>query len=1232
MPLTRQTAQAAVAKAQDTLRAARKSLATRVVNLERINANRSKTTGAAAMPVVPLDRALTSTVKDLTSESELAVAASTPHTDEETAKALKFLRDNNADVVLKADAIRSGLPADVAAVIPADGILELLHLNKLNIPASANLMANLGYAGGRLNWVSAPATGVMTGENFKRNFYQQLLLAKYDDKSLASDKEVYRATGLDIADRDNPTELDLYFLAKFEQFKERLKEEIEDGPTKAARLAAIDALTYEEFVIINRNAAEVVAQQDSGSPLTARELEVTSLIGSKNSNRTKGSGEALALVSEIIKNYYNPLVAENPNAAVDPVTNPALNAAYFTQDKIRNHRKPVREESAIAIQRVFRGYKVRKNLRSTIEAENADRERRRAAGETGPGVRPVEFFGRAKEEEEAKDGYAATERSDVASDDGRGSTRSGPGRVDLGGTGRRRRGGGAALSVVSSDDGTVDSDLFRGRRGRRRSDASDAGLRHFSSRFSVASGDTDVSDAASTGSHDTDDSDDTASVNSLGRLSTGSGGHGRGGAVDDGSSFASADDDDSSVASVEDAAAKAGLAKAGATDIDPEWTQVERKDLVDRGYYDNPNNGLIPQIIGQSFGVKPKADYSSGIALNRSGWPIFIYGDGTAQASRAGLHEFTRQCHSANHSRTLTGETRLASIAQILNLDGNGDLFCVATLSSRGLTQNWIPEKEFDRVVRPVCDRLYENCLHHEDRLRDIEEIAGIVEEIAAGKDLTSPASIPLFKMAEDLQKYIEAQRAALEAPATTDRDKAGIYRDITETHQRLKKEIQSNPDLSAEEKKEMTEILEATEKTPRNPPKIERDQARQFASSQFSNFLAEEVERSIVDNQLRIDLDDREVKSLSLKLASAGAVEATGKTELQIRSLLQTAMPHSPFPGAISMLSPPHSNITAITFNERTDKHAWVYIPGTPECYVKVRVCNYDGEFIPTYRNGQLVKDAPPHKKGDIIMDEGTIYHFNKRTGDYGNPIDASEQTSLGDTFITSALTKEFGSSAQARTVREGLKKLDIKAMSTIDGERHVAIMTGGKKFSESLGVKAATHAVVADAAGKMSAIDPKPLTFELDTSGALKKGLGESYFVKVMDVSRGTAAAGLEILAKVTVDAATGEIKVDKGQYFREIDPATGNMGAVQSTPLDRKLEDRGFTTEERSQFKKKFAEAEVVVTFKQDTSTTTPPDVSYRRMQPGATHLPGNPSKNPKPLGAKALARTPETVQVR
>lgn len=92
----------------------------------------------------------------------------------------------------------------------------------------------------------------------------------------------------------------------------------------------------------------------------------------------------------------------------------------------------------------------------------------------------------------------------------------------------------------------------------------------------------------------------------------------------------------------------------------------------------------------------------------------------------------------------------------------------------------------------------------------------------------------------------------------------------------------------------------------------------------------------------------------------------------------------------------------------------AWIYIPGSKECYLKAQVCNEDNKEITYYENG--VEKKGQFNKGDIIISENTVFKKDNNSDKPMSPIKIDKCD---------------------RITKENFKKLDLRMISLPASEK---------------------------------------------------------------------------------------------------------------------------------------------------------------------------------------------------
>jgi hypothetical protein len=209
---------------------------------------------------------------------------------------------------------------------------------------------------------------------------------------------------------------------------------------------------------------------------------------------------------------------------------------------------------------------------------------------------------------------------------------------------------------------------------------------------------------------------------------------------------------------------------------------------------------------------------------------------------------------------------------------------------------------------------------------------------------------------------------------------------------------------------------------------------AKKSASEQMQQYLQGKEIAAAKTSELKTRLTDSDVKKMQGDFYRLNGARPNftkgGKTDFD--SLLTSEIPKSPFPG-ISIYKPKglfgKEAKAIVSFDlpkdpdqlAEFDDIAWIYLPGTSECYIKARVAKEDGP-ISYYKDGKLV--TKECKSGEVLIDEGVIYHKGKNANYM--PISAKEKE----------LAQVFGK-LDAKRAAKIHKEFSVLAVSSIGGER---------------------------------------------------------------------------------------------------------------------------------------------------------------------------------------------------
>ena len=210
-------------------------------------------------------------------------------------------------------------------------------------------------------------------------------------------------------------------------------------------------------------------------------------------------------------------------------------------------------------------------------------------------------------------------------------------------------------------------------------------------------------------------------------------------------------------------------------------------------------------------------------------------------------------------------------------------------------------------------------------------------------------------------------------------------------------------------------------------------NRAKKYSSLEVQKYLErkEISAKEAAKEKFQLDAEDVEVMESGYYRLSSLRPNFTKSGESEFRKLLQSEIPKAPFPG-ITIYKPKgrygEEKTSVVSFDlpsdpehlDEFDDIAWIYLPGTPECYVKARVVKEDS-VVEYYKDGKLV--SKECKAGEILIDEGVIWH---KGSDGYTPTKSNKKS----------LKKAFGD-MQGAAISRVYNKFSVLAVSSIDGDR---------------------------------------------------------------------------------------------------------------------------------------------------------------------------------------------------
>ena len=269
---------------------------------------------------------------------------------------------------------------------------------------------------------------------------------------------------------------------------------------------------------------------------------------------------------------------------------------------------------------------------------------------------------------------------------------------------------------------------------------------------------------------------------------------------------------------------------------------------------------------------------------------------------------------------------------------------------------------------------------------------------------------------------------------------------------------------------------------------KVVQEIATKNSAAVASNIMKNKVKSAVVADKDRVGLTTEEINLLTRN--------GNSDIERRIAKALSRELPLSPAGSSgLSFMNHKASNQVTVTFNgESANDIAYIYIPGTKECYVRAQKCTLtnsdidknDGKrYMRVFENGkQIFKQA---ELGEVAIDSKTIMQYrpvynangHQVFGDNGKPKyeykeintdlttattvgkktanlagDVLALATLGLTRVTlgqfdsrSDLEKETGMSLKkCEELVEKFKRLEITVVSESAAGRSVDVMLDGK------------------------------------------------------------------------------------------------------------------------------------------------------------------------------------------
>ena len=456
------------------------------------------------------------------------------------------------------------------------------------------------------------------------------------------------------------------------------------------------------------------------------------------------------------------------------------------------------------------------------------------------------------------------------------------------------------------------------------------------------------------------------------------------------------------------------------------------------------------------------------------GKDVFVTGEGVAIhmfEGANGLHEFSEQVDSVKREYAKDSIPEV-SIARISNMPRGGcvarDSYCIATSGHVGTTKTFTADL-FD--INEQAEEAYKKSVK---RVTDLAAAEGMLNVLVEARGNILPGSlrenysldlkqeddvvVEGVEFRKDISEQVEKLRFCIAALNPNEKDTLEEKEKKQEEFTKRWEALQKDSNYTGLSDR-LTYIIDANTRLPMIDPKNldmisnltagkatqeQKDQARQETARQISRDIGSRVQASVRDNQYKFNLDDGEVKEAVDKYQgisgrAASSIRAglgfSDEKKAGFEKLLKAEMPDSPYPG-ISVLRPRGMDkghlggtIATVIFNgDKGDDSMNLSIPGSPNCYMRVSRCDSDKDVL-VYRDGKQVKES--HKKGDVIIDTGVVFHKDEKGVYTAIPLDEIEnKTPPG-----------LGAALGAKT-KMAAQDFRIKAVSINEGKRCGAAM----------------------------------------------------------------------------------------------------------------------------------------------------------------------------------------------